>query len=216
MQRGFLKTWPNVDLKMLQKEAEAKTMGRLDTIRKRSKEKTNVNNEINEEDEFNVNKEPKTNLFLAKIMDLDETTCSDQTGKFPCTSSRGNKYLMIVYCYDANAILMRPLKNRKSEELTKKLEEIFEYLTERGFKPKFHIMDNEASKETIKMIQDKKINLQLAPPDVHRRSPAERGIRTAKNHILSRIASTHNNFPIHLWCRLITQGEMTLNMLRPA
>ena len=123
---------------------------------------------------------------------------------------------MVVYCYDANAILLLPIKNRSAGELTKTLEDVFDYLTQRGFKPKFHIMDNEAAKETINMIKHKKkIDLQLAPPDLHRRSPAERAIRTAKNHILSGIASTHDQFPTHLWCRLIAQGEMTLNMLRP-
>ena len=153
---------------------------------------------------------------MSKVIDLDETTCSDKTGKFPCISSRGNRYLMVVYCYDANAILLLPIKNRSAGELTKTLEDVFDYLTQRGFKPKFHIMDNEAAKETINMIKHKKkINLQLAPPDLHRRSPAERAIRTAKNHILSGIASTHDQFPTHLWCRLIAQGEMTLNMIRP-
>ena len=122
---------------------------------------------------------------------------------------------MTTHCYDANAILLRPIKNRTGNELSKTLEDAFDYLTERGYKPKFHIMDNEAAKNTITMIQRKKINLQLAPPDLHRRSPAERAIRTAKNHTLSGIASTHDKFPTHLWCRIIGQGEMTLNMLRP-
>ena len=194
------------------KEAESTALGRLDTIRKNNKTKVNSNKS---EEEMDVKQEPKTNLFIAKVMDLDETTCSDQTGKFPCMSSKGNRYIMTIHCYDANAILLRPIKNRTGNELSKTLEDAFDYLTERGYKPKFHIMDNEAAKNTITMTQRKKINLQLAPPDLHRRSPAERAIRTAKNHILSGIASTHDKFPARLWCRIIGQGEMTLNMLRP-
>ena len=211
LNEGWLKTWPHMDMQHLQKEAESTVLGRLDTIRK---SKTKVNSKISKE-EMNIKQEPKTNLFIAKVMNLDETTCSDQTGKFPCISSKGNRYIMTIYCYDANAILLRPIKNRTGNELSKTLEDAFDYLTERGCKPKFHIMDNEAAKNTITMIQRKKINLQLAPPDLHRRSPAERAIRTAKNHILSGIASTHKDFPTHLWCRIIDQGEMTLNMLRP-
>lgn len=122
---------------------------------------------------------------------------------------------MVIYSYDANGILLRAIKNRTGDELSTTLESAFDYLTERGFKPKFHIMDNEAAIKTINMIKRQKINLQLAPPDLHRRSPAERAIRTAKNHILSGLASTHDKFPTHLWCRLIQQAEMTLNMLRP-
>jgi len=56
---------------------------------------------------------------MARIIDLEETTFSDQTGKFPCVSSRGNKYLMTVYYYDANAIILQPMKNRTGPELTK-------------------------------------------------------------------------------------------------
>ena len=122
---------------------------------------------------------------------------------------------MIIYYYDSNAILLRPIKNRTGNQLSKNFEDVFNYLTDRGHKPKFHIIDNEAAKDTITMIKREKINLQLAPPDLYRRSPAERAIRTEKNHMLSGIASKHDKFPTHLWCRIIGQGEMTLNMLRP-
>ena len=57
---------------------------------------------------FNVKQEQKTNLFITKVIELEDTTCSNQKGKFPCVSSRGRKYIMTVYCYDANAILLRP------------------------------------------------------------------------------------------------------------
>ena len=38
---------------------------------------------------------------------VDETKkiYTDQTGKFPITYSWGNKYILIMYVYDANAIL---------------------------------------------------------------------------------------------------------------
>lgn len=155
------------------------------------------------EEIFDVKQEEKINLFMSKVIELDETTCSDQTGKFPCILSRGNRYLMVVYCYDANAILLQLIKNITGGESTKKLEDVFDYLTQRGFKPKFHILDNEAEKETIMIKHKKKINLQLALPDLNCRSPAERAIRTAKNHISSGITSIHNQFPTYLWCRLI-------------
>ena len=63
-------------------------------------------------------------------------------------------------CYhDANAILIRSIKNRIGNELTSTLEDVFECLEERGFKPKFRMMDNEAAMNTIKMIKRQKINL---------------------------------------------------------
>ena len=42
---------------------------------------------------------------------------TNQTGRFPVTSSLGNKYVMIFYNYDTNAILAQPLKNQRGVEI---------------------------------------------------------------------------------------------------
>jgi len=34
------------------------------------------------------------------------------TGRFPVASSRGNKYLLVLYNYDSNSILTDAMKNR--------------------------------------------------------------------------------------------------------
>ena len=34
------------------------------------------------------------------------------------------------------------------------------------------------------------------------------------NHFISGLCSVDKNFPLHLWCRLLDQAELTLNMLR--
>ena len=38
----------------------------------------------------------------------------DLTGRFPYESSRGNKYMMVAYHYDGNAIRIEALKNRQA------------------------------------------------------------------------------------------------------
>jgi hypothetical protein len=43
---------------------------------------------------------------------------SDQTGKCPVQSSRGYNYVMVLYDYDSNAILSKPVKTRQASELT--------------------------------------------------------------------------------------------------
>jgi hypothetical protein len=43
---------------------------------------------------------------------------SDQTGKVPVQSSRGCNYVMVLYDYDNNAILSKPVKTRQTSELT--------------------------------------------------------------------------------------------------
>jgi hypothetical protein len=42
---------------------------------------------------------------------------TDQTGRFPVVSSKGNKYIMILYDYDSNDILEQPIKYRTAPEL---------------------------------------------------------------------------------------------------
>ena len=41
----------------------------------------------------------------------------DLTGAFPYVSSRGNKYIFILYDYDSNSILTHPLKSKNAGEI---------------------------------------------------------------------------------------------------
>ena len=50
--------------------------------------------------------------FTAKAM-----AYGDLTGSFPYTSSRGAKYLFIMYDYDSNTILIQPLKSKQAHEI---------------------------------------------------------------------------------------------------
>ena len=78
---------------------------------------------------------------------------------------------------------------------------------------KFNIMDNKASKSIKRLLQKSKTVVQLAPPHIHRRSAAKRAIRTFKNNFVAGIASLGNNFPIYLWCPIVKQSEITINLL---
>jgi hypothetical protein len=42
---------------------------------------------------------------------------TDQTGRFPVVSSKGNTYIMVLYEYDGNVILAEPIKIRTTAEL---------------------------------------------------------------------------------------------------
>ena len=57
---------------------------------------------------------------------------------------------------------------------------------------------------------------QLVPPHLHQWNSEERAIQTFKNHFISGMVSTHKYFPLHLWCRLLPQAIVTLNLLRPS
>jgi hypothetical protein len=43
---------------------------------------------------------------------------TDQTGHFPVISSKGNKYIMVLYEYDGNAILAEPIIKQNSARIT--------------------------------------------------------------------------------------------------
>jgi hypothetical protein len=50
----------------------------------------------------------KTQYVYAATIDAGQIY-TGQTGKFPVVSSKGNKYIMILYDYDRNAILAQPI-----------------------------------------------------------------------------------------------------------
>ena len=61
----------------------------------------------------------KQHDVYSSVYDVRSTIFSDQTGRFPTRSQRGNKYLMIMVEIDSNAILVEPLSSRKDAELTR-------------------------------------------------------------------------------------------------
>ena len=158
----------------------------------------------------------RTNWVFMQPIQITGKIFSDQTGRFPFTSSRGNKYVMIVYDFDSNAILAEPMKSRTKIELVRAYTHIHSYLTSRGLKPSLQRLDNEAPGLLKKFMHNNQVKFQLVPPHLHRRNAAERAIGIWKEHFISLLATTDPQFPMHLWCRLIDQATTTLNLLRPS
>jgi hypothetical protein len=77
----------------------------------------------------------RTHCVYMKPIAVTGQKHSDQTGRFPITSSRGSKYIMVVYDYDLNAILTKPLTSRTETELLRAYSKLHDYLTARGLKP---------------------------------------------------------------------------------
>jgi hypothetical protein len=155
----------------------------------------------------------KTQFVYAATIDAGQIY-TDQTGRFPVGSSKGNKYIMVLYGYDINAILEQPIKNRTRPELLKAFQVMEQELMARGLKPKLMKLDNEASKLLKEYLHQQDIKFQLVPPYSHRRNSAERAIIYFKDHSLAGLCSTDNSFPMPLWDRILPQAVMTLNMLR--
>ena len=161
----------------------------------------------------------RTNLVTFKtVIDYEPsgTVATDQTGRFPVRSSRGNQYLMVAYVRDANAILAVPIKNRNESSLVEAYNQIYDKLSFAGLKPIVQICDNECPRALKNFLKQKSITLQLVPPYDHRTNPAEKAIGTFKSHFLSGLASLPPTFPLHLWDRLVDHATTTLNLLRPS
>jgi hypothetical protein len=155
----------------------------------------------------------KTQFVYAATIDAGQIY-TDQTGRFHVVSSKGNKYIIILYDYDSNAILAQPIKDRTSPELLKAFQFMEQELVARALKPKLIKLDNEASKLLKDYLHQQDITFQLVPPYCHRQNSAERAIRSFKDHLISGLCSTDKSFPMHLWDSILPQAVITLNMLR--
>jgi hypothetical protein len=106
------------------------------------------------------------------------------------------------------------MKSRSVSEWVKAYYSIHQELTVKGFKPKLQTLDNEASTVLKNFLTANNIAYQLVPPHCHRRNASGRAIRTSKERFLAGLSSVDPSFPMHLWDRLLSQVEITLNLLR--
>ena len=157
---------------------------------------------------------PKKNDVYISVFNAHDTVYTDQTGGFPVTSSRGNKYIMVMCEVDGNYIDAEPMKSRTSESMVNTYLSLWKRLTSsKVITPKLHILDNEAP-EALKEAIKSNCKMQLVPPDTHRSNLAERAIQTFKSHFVSILSGVSDKFPLHLWDRLLPQTILTLNLLR--
>ena len=76
--------------------------------------------------------ETRSNHVFAKIIYPQQRIETDLTGRLPVTYNRGNKYSFILYEYDINVILVRPMKNRMDKEFIRVFQDLHGHLTEKG------------------------------------------------------------------------------------
>jgi hypothetical protein len=71
------------------------------------------------------------------------------TGNFPLVSFDGSIYFLIMYHYEANAILATPVAGLDNLSIFNAFKLNFEQLVQKGFKPKLKVMDNQAMKHIM-------------------------------------------------------------------
>ena len=145
---------------------------------------------------------------------LKNMIASDLPGRYPITSARGNKYLLVLYDYDSNYIMAEPIKSRHTEDLISGFSTCYKVLTDRGFTAKTLRCDNEISSEIKNTLTHNNITWELVPPRNHRTNPAKRAIQTYKNHFIALLSGAYPTFPTNAWDHLIPLANITLNLLR--
>jgi hypothetical protein len=119
-----------------------------------------------------------------------------------------------LYHYEANVILATPVAGLDNLSIFHIYKENFEELSQKGFKPKLNIMENQAMKHIKKFLTKEECKLQLVETLNHHVNVVEQAIQTFKDAFISALATTDFDFPLQLWDRLMPQVINTLNMLR--
>jgi hypothetical protein len=105
------------------------------------------------------------------------------------------------------------MKSRSASEWVKYYDLIHQELTAKGLKPKLQTLDKEASADFKNFFTTNDVEYQLVPSHCHKRNAAKMIICTLKEHFVTGLASVDPYFPLHLWDRLLSQAELTLNIL---
>eukprot|EP00957_Ditylum_brightwellii_P075266 5719439-Ditylum_brightwellii.AAC.1 len=71
----------------------------------------------------------------------------DLTGRFPYKSSRGNKYLYVLYDFDANIILSEPIPNRQAKTPVEAWAKLYVAVSQHGHPIKHFVLDNKIGEE---------------------------------------------------------------------
>jgi hypothetical protein len=118
IKNGHFASWPGLTEHAVEKhlsKSTSTTKGHLNQHRQHARS-TKVKDPELIMEETDLDQGIKTQYVYAATIDAGQIY-TDQTGRFPVVSSKGNKYIMILYDYDSNAIMAQPIKDRTAPEL---------------------------------------------------------------------------------------------------
>lgn len=216
IKNGHYDTWPGLTPEAVAKHCPDAIETQKGHMKKQRQNVRSTRMHVHNNDETRSVPCAKRQDVYIKIFNARDTIHTDQTGNLPVTSSRGNKLIMVLVNVDGNYIDAEPLKDHTEASLIKAYQALWSRLTaSKVITPKMHVLDNEAS-TAFKTAIKANCDLQLVPPDTHRRNLAERAIQTFKCHFIAILPGVDEFFPMQLWDRLLPQAVLTLNLLRRA
>ena len=113
IRNGYLKLWPGLTITNITKRIQyndATMKGHRDRVQKKIR---STKKDLGED---NIEQEIKRHWACATV-EPSEKIYTDQTGAFPTISSKGFRYVFILYHYDTNSILAEPIWNRTGGEI---------------------------------------------------------------------------------------------------
>jgi hypothetical protein len=131
---GHFATWPGLTADLVRKhlpKSTATVKGHLNQQRKnlrstKPKPDTPLDNQP-----ISESPNERTQQVFADVYDTTGEIATNQTGKFPTTSSPGHKYVLILYNYDSNSILAETMRNRSDTEHLRAYNSLHQYLVKR-------------------------------------------------------------------------------------
>jgi hypothetical protein len=194
-QHGNLVTFPSMTLQNIFRhfpESDETQKGHM----KQTKQGVRSTKIVDTDAMLGVKHQPGVKHKDVYLMVFDATKKSmftDQTGKFPITSARGNKYIMVAVELDGNYIDGEPLQSRAAKSLTKAYQAIFQRWKVTGvICPNWHILDNEAPEELKQAIRDNKCRVELTPTDQHRRNCRQKSDPNVQGTLHFRVSRSIN------------------------
>jgi hypothetical protein len=131
----YFLSWPGLTEHAMEKhlsKSTATTKGHLNQQRKNART-TQIKTKNAGNQESDIDHGIKTQFVYATTIDAGQIK-TDQTGRFSVVSSKGNKYIMILYDYDSNVILAQPIKDRTTPALLKAFQIMEDKLVARSLK----------------------------------------------------------------------------------
>ena len=156
---GFFATWPGLTRELIQKhllksESTAKGHMRTAHVNQRStKPKAAPSTPLMTTNTLPPGDNVQQQECYIRTIDVSCKVYTDQTGRFPHASSRGSKYVMVLYNFNSNAILVEPLKNKTEREQLLATTRLHDYLRTRGLNPTMHVMNNECPQAVKKYLR---------------------------------------------------------------
>ena len=120
-------------------------------------------------------------MTMGMINKKDGTIYADLTGKFPIILMNGMQTVFIImYNWTTNAILVTPIKDAKAETIVECFKQNIEYLSKRGLKPVYNVMDNVATNAIKIYLESENIKVQFVTSYDHRVNVAKKRFKPSR------------------------------------